>query len=274
MIVGAAVLWGMIGPFSVWATRAGLQASEIAFWRAAIASLPFVLLALPNWPRPNLASILGVLFFGATGIATMYGAFFNAVERTGPGIAAVLLYTGPAWVAVFEWIAARERPDSLSVVALLLTITGVVMLSLGSGDANVNAGGIMFGLLSGIAFSTHFTVAPRYINMLGAPFVYALAMATAAILLAVVAQPSLPAQDAWPPLLFLTVFSTVGASLLFARGIVRVAPVRAAITSTIEPVVATVLSILLLNAVLGMRQIAGAVLVIAGVLLIMMRGSR
>ena len=274
-IAAAAVLWGLIGPFSVWATRSGMQASEIAFWRAALAMLPFALLTLRNSPRLDYKAMLGVLFFGAVGIAVMYASFFNAVERTGAGIAAVLLYTGPAWVAIFEWLSGREQPDRRSVFALLLTITGVVLLSYSWRDGeSINAVGIAFGLLSGLAFSTHFIVAPRYIAMLGAGFVYAAAMATAAVLLALITPPSLPPSPAWTPLLFMAIVSTFGASLLFARGVVSTAPVRAAIASTIEPVVATVLSIAVLNAVLGVQQIIGASLVLAGIFLIMTRGVR
>jgi drug/metabolite transporter, DME family len=271
LIVAAAVLWGTIGPFSVWATRTGLHALEVAFWRAALATLPFAILTLRNVPRLEARAITGVMLFGAVGIATMYGAFFQAVERIGPGIAAVLLYTGPAWVAVFEWVSGRAKSDLRSVFALVLTIAGVILLTYDFASARINVAGVLYGLVSGFAFSTHFTVAPRYITRMGAPFVYALAMATAAALLFAIAAPGMPANVAWLPLSFLALFATFGASLLFARGIVQTEPVRAAITSTVEPVVATILGIAVLGAVLAPQQMLGASLVICGVVAIMIR---
>ncbi|HEY0671886.1 MAG TPA: hypothetical protein VGD27_06455, partial [Longimicrobiales bacterium] len=45
LIMSAAVLWGLIGPFSVWAARAGMSAVEVAFWRVALAAPGFALIA-------------------------------------------------------------------------------------------------------------------------------------------------------------------------------------------------------------------------------------
>ena len=274
MIVAAAVLWGLIGPFSVWAARAGVTAAQTAFWRTALSALPFALLAVRAREWPGSRDLLGIGFFGVVGIAVMYASFFTAVERVGAGIAAVLLYTGPAWVAVFVWVGGRHVPSRTSLLALLLTIAGVVLLSREPADIQKSdLLGIGAGLLSGVAYSAHFIIAPRYIARLNAPLVYAVAMIVATVVLAPLAQPTLPPLSAAPPLLFLSLVATFVASLLFARGVVHVAPVRAAITATIEPVVAFTASILVLGAELHLQQLLGAALVLAGVTIIMVGGA-
>jgi drug/metabolite transporter (DMT)-like permease len=146
--MGAAVLWGLIGPFSVWAAREGLSATETAFWRTALSAPAFALLAVfrRQWPAPR--DLAGVAGFGVVGIAVMYGAFFIAVQRVGVGIAAVLLYTGPAWVGVFQWAATRRPPGRTSQVALLLTIGGVVLVSLDPANmGSFDRAGIAAGLV-------------------------------------------------------------------------------------------------------------------------------
>ena len=272
MIMAAAVLWGLIGPFSVWAAREGLTALATAFWRTALSAVPFALLAARYraWPEPR--ELAGIAGFGVVGIAVMYAAFFIAVQQVGVGIAAVLLYTGPAWVGVFQWAATHQALSRSSLLALLLTIAGVVMVSLDPARVDFDWLGVVAGLISGIAYATHFTVARRYIAQLNAPLVYAIAMTVAAVVLAPIAEPRVPSAGAIVPLLFLSFVATFVASLLFARGVVAIAPVRAAITATVEPVVATVASMLLLDASLHAQQLLGAALVLTGVTIIVISG--
>ncbi len=267
-IIAGATLWGLIGPVSVWAARAGLTAAQTAFWRTALTALPFALLAGRRLFRVAPRDAAGIALFGATGVAIMYVAFFVAVMRSGVGIAAVLLYTGPAWVGIYEWTAARRLPGATSLIALALTIGGVFLVSYQPDQAVVDSLGILAGLVSGIAYSMHYTVAPRYLARVGTAPVYAIAMAAAALVIAPLARPGIPAAGAWAPLLFLSLGATFVASLLFARGVVQLEPVRAAITATIEPVVATAAAVLLLRASLTWPQLAGTALVLAGVTII------
>jgi DME family drug/metabolite transporter len=268
LIMTAAALWGLIGPVSVWGAREGLTATQTAFWRTALAAIPFALLAGGRLRMPRRTLGLTVIF-GVAGIATMYVAFFIAVQRAGPGVAAVLLYTGPAWVAIYEWIARGHRPAQTTVLALLLTIAGVVLVSfLPAGLGRVDVVGIIAALISGMAYSTHYTLGRRLFSLHAAPAIFAIAMAAAALVIAPIARPDVPAPGAWPPLLYLALIATFLTSLLFARGVVQVAPVRAAIVATIEPVVALIATVLLLNATFHWQQLAGAALVLIGVTLV------
>jgi DME family drug/metabolite transporter len=270
-ILAAATLWGLIGPFSVFAGEAGLTAAQTAFWRTALTAVPFAWLAAARGGRIARSDLAGVAAFGAFGIAVMYVAFFVAVERAGVGIAAVLLYTGPAWVGIYEWTSQRRLPGASSLLALLLTIAGVVLVSYRTGENVVDNVGIIAGLTSGIAYATHYTFAPRYLARYGAAPVYAIAMTAAALVISPVARPGIPPAAAIGPLLFLSLGATFVASLLFARGIVRLAPVRAAITATVEPVVATVAAVVMLGAPLTAQQLAGTALVLTGVTVIVVQ---
>jgi DME family drug/metabolite transporter len=270
-ILAAATLWGLIGPVTVWANRAGLTAGQTAFWRTSLTAIPFVWLAAYRRGQIARPDLFGVVAFGAFGIAVMYVAFFVAVERAGVGIAAVLLYTGPAWVGLYEWTTQRRLPSGTQVLALALTIAGVVLVSYRSAANAVDGVGIIAGLTSGIAYSTHYTLAPRYLSRYGPAPVYAVAMTAAALLIGPIARPELPAADAILPLLFLSLGATFIASLLFARGIVHLEPVRAAITATVEPVVATAASVVLLSAPVTAQQLAGTALVLTGVTVIVVR---
>lgn len=53
-----------------------------------------------------------VLGFGLVGISLFYGAYQLAIESGGAALAAVLLYTAPAIVALLSWLFPREPMDA------------------------------------------------------------------------------------------------------------------------------------------------------------------
>ena len=266
MIVLAATLWGLIAPVASLAGAAGLEPFALAFWRALIAAVLFALMARDRlWraPRPEL---LRSALFGITGIATMYGAFFQSVAYNGAPLASVLLYTGPGWVALIESIGRRHRPGALTLLALALAISGVVVVSW-SPAARISDVGLLWGLLSGLAYATHFTIAPRCIEKLGAAPTYAIAMFTGALVLLPFIGWATPPAASWGYLLYVAVGATFLASYAFAAGIVRMDPTRASVLATIEPVVATLASILVLGSRLHAQHMLGAALILTGAVL-------
>jgi drug/metabolite transporter, DME family len=238
LLIAAATLWGAIGPVAELAFRAGMAPLEVAFWRALLAAPCFAAL----WVRspgaaPRGGDLGGMALFGVLGIAGMYGGFFVAARSGGTPLAATLLYTGPAWVALVQ--RARGRPLGLSGMAGLgLSLLGVAVLTGAGGGPRPPVLAVIAGLCSGFAFATHFVLAPRYIGRLGSPLVFAVAMAAGALTLAPFARPTLPAAGALPAIVFIVLGSTLLASLCFGRAVVRLAPVKAAVLSTWEPVVA------------------------------------
>lgn len=266
MILLAATLWGLIGPAAMLATQAGLPPVAMAFWRALLAGVLFAALARGALVRPPARELAGMMTFGAIGIAVMYAAFFQSVRYNGAPLAAILLYTGPVWVALIEAVGRRRVPDGMTLLALVLAIGGVVTVSWrpASGGGDV---AIIWGLLSGLAFSAHFTMAPPYIKKHGAAVVYAIAMLTATAVLLPVTGVSIPPAGALPYVLYVGVGATFAASYAFAAGVVQVAPVRAAVLSTIEPMIATLASAVLLSIQPSLQQLYGAALILAGVVI-------
>ncbi|MCS7240284.1 MAG: DMT family transporter, partial [Candidatus Bipolaricaulota bacterium] len=109
-LLGAAALWGLIGPVSRLAFREGLAPLEVAFFRAALAWPIFLAHAL--WQRKVGVRAKDLLFFvpfGLVGITAFYGAYQLAIRFGGAALAAVLLYTAPIWVALLAPWLLGER---------------------------------------------------------------------------------------------------------------------------------------------------------------------
>jgi drug/metabolite transporter, DME family len=269
-VLGAAFCWGLIGPVSVSALRAGTPPLSLAFWRALLTGAVFAGLWLrrrsPAPPRPDA---LRALLFGAAGIGVMYGAFFGTVRAAGAAVAAVLLYTGPAWVALHDRFVLGRRLGGARIAALLLALGGVALVAgVGSERVTVSPAALAMGLASGLAFATHFTLAVPLFSRYGADRVYTLAMAAGAGALLPLSGPSLPPAAAWPVLGFIVLVSTVLASRLFAAGVVRLPATQAAVVATLEPVVAVTAQYLLWGSALTGLQASGAAAVVAGAALL------
>ena len=120
----------------------GITPLEISFWRAAIAGLLFALHAGARGrmrvARRDLPAVGGFALFGVT---IFYWSYFRAVELGGAALAAILLYTAPAWVALAAALWLGERLTVRKSIAVALTLAGIALVALGSGSGAVGRRG-------------------------------------------------------------------------------------------------------------------------------------
>ncbi|HXF68441.1 MAG TPA: EamA family transporter [Thermoflexus sp.] len=263
----AAFLWGLIGPVSRLAFAHGLTPLEVAFWRATFGSLLFGLHAfLLRKLRVAWRDLPILLGFGLVGVALFYASFQFAVQAGGGAMAAVLLYTAPAWVALLSWIFLREPMGPHKLVALLLTLLGVAGVSLQGGEARIHPIGIFWGLLSGFTYALYYLFGKVYLRRYETPTLFAYAMPVGALSLLPLISFHRPGPLAWGAVAFLTLCSTYLAYSIYYAGLRRLEATRAAVVATLEPVVATVVSYLMWGERFGPLGYLGAGLVILGVL--------
>jgi len=276
-IAAAALLWATIGPAARFALRAGIAPLEISFWRAAIAGLLFLVHAgIRGRLRVARRDLPAVGAFALLGVTILYWAYFRAVELGGAALAAILLYTAPAWVALAAWIWLGERLTIRKSVAVALTLAGIALVAYGSGsgfprDAGVatsHAPAIAWGLLAGLAYAGYYLFGKRYFGRYEASTLFAYALPVGAMLLlpAVSFAPKSAAE--WLVLVFLAVVPTYGAYLFYSFGLARIEATRAATVATLEPVAAAALAYVVWGEALRGLGYAGAALVLAGVLLV------
>jgi DME family drug/metabolite transporter len=259
-------------PLAVAGLRAGL---------GGIILLAGLLALRRSWLRVNRRALRVALLYGVFGIALFYAAYINAILAVGVAVAAVLLYTAPAWVALLAWRFLGEQFTRTHLAALLLTLAGSALVAqiFQPGLLRVNALGIMWGLLSGLTYglwSVFNKVGVRHTN----PWTlqcYGMLAGSAVLLFVQPLAPlagalQSPATVVW--LLALALGPTVGASVAYAAG-VRTVPVSvASLIATLEPVLAALLAYLVLGETLGASQIAGGALILLAVWLLRPRAAQ
>jgi drug/metabolite transporter (DMT)-like permease len=247
-IIVAAVLWGMIGPLAKLAFHEGVAPLEVAFWRAFFAWLCFGGQAL--WLRKmhvHRSDLPLLAVFGFAGVFLFYGSYQIAVKQGGAALASVLLYTAPAWVTLMAAFFFKERMTRPKWVALGLTLVGVVLVAQGSGaavfaDQSVSLVGIGCGLLAGFCYALYYIFGKVFADRYAAETVFLLILPIGGVFLTPWVTLGPKSLAAWGALLSLSFFSTYGAYHFYYAGLKHLEAGRAAITATLEPVVAGVVA--------------------------------
>lgn len=273
LVMAGASLWGTLPIFSNFSYQLGSDAMTSAAMRCYLAAAVFLLLMLANGSLKTL-KIRELPFYLSYGIVAGGGTFIFymlAIEQLSTAMAAILLYTGPAFVIIFSRIFYKERITKAKFAALCCTFTGSLLVVRGYDLASISANGkgICLGILSGISYSMT-TVMGRKANQLHDGQMNAGLMTIFVVPLFLLLKPvwsiSVPSVGLWPLYIALALLGTVLPYIFYLKGLnTGIDGGMASITATLEPVVGTVLSVLILHDTLEWQQILGIVIVIAGV---------
>lgn len=270
-VVLAAALWGSLGVVSRLILDAGVAPLELSVWRASLAGGLFAVHAvLRRRVRVERGDRLPLAAFAVVGVSVFYLSYLFAVRAGGAALAAILLYTAPAWVAIASALWLHEAITRQKLVAIALTLVGVAFVALGApasaGGLRLGPAAVGWGLLSGLAYACYYLYGKRYFVRYEAPtlFMYALPLGALLLLPGVHFVDKTPATWGW--IAFVSIVPTYLALQLYEAGLRRVEATRAVTVATLEPVVAAGLAYLVWGEALRPLGYLGAALVLGGVL--------
>jgi len=288
MVVVAATLFAVNGTVSKVVLGSGLSSLELTQIRstgAALGFLVFLLLFSRVRLRVGRRELLYLVIFGVTGVAFVQWLYFVAIEHLPVGIALLIQFLGPLWVALFARFVYREGIRRRVWVALVLCVTGLsVVVELWSG-LSFSTIGITAALAASFALATYILMAERERKHRDAVSLSFYGFFFAGIFWAVV-QPlwrfpwdvlgetvSLQGNleehsaPAWLLVGFVVVIGTMITFTLLTGALRHIPATRAAIVGTLEPVLATVVAWLWLGESFGTAQLVGGAVVLAGIVL-------
>lgn len=278
MIVIAAICWGTIPVFYHGMAAAGLSRVQTIAMRFTLAAVGYVIcLAFRDRTLLRIKRPLHLLYFVGTGICSL--AFFNfcymtCIAGAGVAVAALLLYTAPAFVLVMSAILFQERLSVRGVLALAMTVVGCAFVAGAfSGAISVTPAALLWGLGSGFGYALYSIFGKFALRKYKPETITAYTAVFAALATLPFARPVKLAgllQDAtvWLHALGCALIGTVLAYLLYTAGLTKVPAGQASVLSTVEPVVATILSAALLGEAVTADKLCGIVLVLAAVALL------
>lgn len=276
MVVLSAFGFGTISIFVTFATATGAPLLSVLTWRYALAA---PLLAAVAWlagvRRPSQRALRIILLAGL-GQAIIAGLSLSALRYIPAGTLGFLFYTYPAWVALIARVLHSEPLTSLRLFALTLSLGGIFVM-VGSGEGlSLHPIGVALALGSAVLYAAYVPMIAALQRGLAESETSAYVAVGAAFFLAAGATAvgeltaSLP-RAAWLSVVGLAVISTLGAFMLFLRGLRVLGPVRTAIVSTVEPFFTSMLGALLLTQPFTKRSLVGGTLIALAVVLLQVR---
>ena len=142
MVATAATLFAVNGSVSKVVLGSGLSSLELAQIRntcAAILFLVFLLAVAPARLRVGRRELLFLVAFGLVGIALVQWLYFVAIENLPVGVALLIEFTAPLFVALFAASSTKSTSGDASGSSVALCLTGLALV---------------VELWSGVAFST------------------------------------------------------------------------------------------------------------------------
>jgi drug/metabolite transporter (DMT)-like permease len=270
-VLAAGILWGCIGLFTRSLTAAGCSVGSIVLLRncgaLALMSVFFLLTDRGVFriaPR-HLPCFLGT---GVVSVLLFTLCYFACQRLCSLAVAAVLLYTAPAFVVVFSALLWRERITKRKLLALGLAFLGCVCVAGLGGGLSVTLTGVLLGLGSGLFYGLY-SIFGRYALRHYSPktvtyytFVFAGAGSLAALRPAELSA-AFAAPGTLGLALGLATLSTVAPYLLYTKGLAALDSGRASILASIEPVTAAVVGILAFGEPMNAAVLLGLACIVA-----------
>jgi drug/metabolite transporter (DMT)-like permease len=203
---------------------------------------------------------------------------FVGLQYISAGLERLILFLYPTFAVLINAYFFKQKMTLPQKIALLLTYLGIALayygeLSIDTSNPNFYFGSLMV-FLCAVTYSIYIAGSGRIIPVIGANkfTAYAMLAATTAIFIHFGINGSATALNTgtglWGYGLFLAIVATVIPSFMLSNGLRRIGANNVAIISSIGPVSTIVQAHFILGEKIFTEQIAGTLLVIAGILLI------
>jgi drug/metabolite transporter (DMT)-like permease len=257
----------------------------LAFWRDVIVT-GTLLIGLLIFRRSALrvaAADRKLLLLYGLSLTFMNVTWTWSVALNGAAVSTVLVYASPGITALAARFFFKERLSPIRVAAFVSSLIGCIFVARATDPAqwNLNAGGILIGVLSAFSFTGYSMMGKitshRNINSWTATLS---AFSVAAIALLPIALVSLSGAmtdraslfslgtqwNGWLILIVLAVIPTIGGFGLYTASLGHLPAGTANLLATLEPVLTTIWAYLLLNESLDGGQLIGGALIFGSVI--------
>ncbi len=278
LVLAAAMLWGTTGTAQALAPEASTPGA-IAALRMSVAGVALLSgslwrggIQLRSWP-------LWITLSAGVFIALYQLSSFWAMNATGVAVGTIVaMGSAPVFAGLLEYLVWHRTPERRWYLSTVLAFSGCLLLMLESGNLQVDGVGVLVALVAGFSYA-FYTLLMALLVRRQAP-----ADATAAVtcLGAIFLLPLLWQSDVqwlaepngWLVILHLGLIATALSYWLFAKGLAGVKTSTAVTLTLAEPLVATLLGILVVGERMTLMVSCGLVLIFAALVLLLFSGTK
>lgn len=278
LVIIAGILWGTSTIFVYWMAPMGFSSLQMTFVRALVtffAMAVYVLIKDRGLFKLRLKELLlficsGVAFFGTA------SCYYKSMQMTSASTAVVLMYTAPVLVMIYSVAFLGERLTRLKILSVAGMFLGCFLVSGIIGGLKYNIPGILIGLLSGISYSAYNVFTKIQMKNGSNPIkavLYSFLVAT--VLSALVSEPlAIEGIVMSKPITAVLLMAGIGICtcvlpyFMYTMALEHLSAGTASAMGIIEPMAATVLSVVFLGERLTIPALCGIILILASVYLI------
>jgi len=283
----AAAFFAVNGTVSTLALEAEIEPTRLTALRCTGAALILVLVLAVGSPRRLRITWREVPFlavFGVVGVALTQYLYYVAIGLMPVGIALVFEMTAPVFIALYVWLVRHEKVRSRLWAALLLSLSGLVLVAeVWQDGGSLKPLGVGAALVAALCLATYYLMGERGTVTRDPVTLTCWSFVAAAVFWSVAApwwqfdvgllgEPvpvSIGSLEVplWMLVAWIVVAGAVVPFWLSIAGLQHLAPTAAGLVATIEPVFASIVAWLWLEQVLSGWQIAGGLVVLTGIAL-------
>lgn len=263
----APLTWGT----TYYVTKHALPA-DAPLWGAVLRALPaglVLLLVVRRLPRGSWwwrSLVLGTLSMGA-----FFALIYVAAQLLPSSVASTVMATSPVVMMLVAWALLAQRPRVLGLAGAGLGVVGVAAMLL-TGGGEIRPLGVAASVAAMLMSSVGFVLATRWADGVDVVSSTAWQLVAGGLVLvpfAVVVEGAPPALDgrAVAGFAYVSLVATAVAYLAWFSGLRRLPAGTVGLVGLLNPVAGVLVGVLLAGERLGPLQVAGIVVVLAGVLL-------
>lgn len=278
-VIIAGLLWGTSGLFVHMLTPYGFSSLQMTAVRGTVSFIAIAIIAFFKDRKLFKIRPLDMLICLGVGVMLYLASacYYSAIPMTSVATAVMLMYTAPVFVAVASVILFGEKMTKMKASAIAVMLVGCCLVSGVIGNFRVvNVWGILLGLAAGVAYGSYNIFSklcmrrgldPLTVTVYGFLVMTVISFCVASPGDIVSTAGAAPLQTI-PLLIGLGVFTFVVPYTLYTVGLRDLPAGTASALSIMEPMSATVYSVIFLSEPLNVYTVLGIVTVVVSVLML------
>jgi len=287
-IISGAMLWGKTGPLMEWLlNHTALTVSFMLTIRLSVAGiflLTYLLLTGKDifciWQQKLWSRQL--IIFGIVGMLGVQYAFVGAINESNAVLATLLQFLAPIFVVAYVSLSLKKWPPKYQVLGIIGTLIGLfLLLTNASFDSLlVSNKALLWGVAVGLTFAFYTLYPARLMKEWNVLLVVGWGMFIGGITLGIISR--VWQSNQWivftdlkiTGLMMALIFTGTLAFILFLSSMKYITAVETSILSSIEPLTAMVISVIVFGTSLGLWQLVGVFVMLVCVTWLSIAGEK
>jgi drug/metabolite transporter (DMT)-like permease len=275
MLLTTVVLWALNLTVSRYILTHGFAPLAYSTLRYAAAASIFLVLTLTVERTLRVGRRDSQLVFGAAALLFVNQiGFVYALERTSASVVGLILGATPIFAALIGLALGLERLGRRFWAASAVSFAGVALVATGAGgELSVDLLGVVMSVLTAATWAGYSVFVTPLQERYSPYRLSALVLGVTSLALAVAGSRQTATQElslgweVWSLFAFAVLGPLVVTTVLWFRTLERIGPARATLAANLHPFVAAVFAVVLLSESITVVQVAGGVLIAAGIVL-------